>query len=488
MSTISDTASSSDAMSSRKEVTSSPGQSSPSEAKRTNVSITTSELNTTHDSSYDSSPQRKLLRNQEPKSTAAVDSQLKIDRDARALNISLEQSLMVTLRREAAVGSILFIDLGQTEKNSLLNASNIDNVICSRLMDQSELLNAVTYLIQCYKRVQVKETSASTASMREELVRCRSTLISYLSTCLGSPETFDVNSERSVSDLVTILQEDSNVVLVGLLKELLEELDKVDFLSDVLNQIFDACFDKLNGSAQPPPSSSSSNVPGSSPNAALTMFRNQTNAPPKIRSVLDNYAPVLTSITNLVRADHKRVCRVLVQSKHFQFTESMNRPAPNDPMSNPVFSRMMMQSPTYIETAGQKGCALEHKTLLGRILRISPDVRDPQLADYFKDAVSRPTRAVVEGKVAEIRKICTQAQSVCAEVLLGCLRAGGVSKTEAMLWLQHAIVLNLEAEKEQPSPLLGASNGFMINFGAVMLQVSNEWVSSIDGLLRTDVM
>jgi len=470
VSSASDTPANSEAMSSRKEVAS-PGQSSPSEAKRTNVSITTSELNTTHDSSYDTSPQRKLLRNQEPKSTAAVDAQLKIDRDARALNISLEQSLMVTLRREAAVGSILFIDLGQTEKNSLLNASNIDNVICNRLMDQSEVLNAVTYLIQCYKRVQIKETSASTASMREELVRCRSTLISYLSTCLGSPETFDVNSERSVSDLVTLLQEDSNVVLVGLLKELLEELDKVDFLSDVLNQIFDACFDKLNGSAQLPPSPS---PPSSSPNAALTMFRNQTNAPPKIRSVLDNYAPALTVITNLVRADHKRVCRVLVQFKHFQFTESMNRPAPNDPMNNPVFSRMMMQSPTYIETAGQKGCALEHKTLLGRILRISPDVRDPQLVEYFRDAVSRPTRSAVEGKVAEIRKICTQAQSVCAEVLLGCLRAGGVSKTEAMQWLQHAIVLNLEAEKERPSPLMGASNGFMINFGAVMLQVSSS--------------
>lgn len=466
MSTISDISANSEAMSSRKEVAS-PGHSSPSEAKRTNVSITTSELNTAHDSSYDTSPQRKLLRNQEPKSTAAVDAQLKIDRDARALNISLEQSLMVTLRREAAVGSILFIDLGQTEKNSLLNASNIDNVICNRLMDQSEVLNAVTYLIQCYKRVQVKETSASTVSMREELVRCRSTLISYLSTCLGSPETFDVNSERSVSDLVMILQEDSNVVLVGLLKELLEELDKVDFLSDVLNQIFDACFDKLNGSAQPPP------PPTSTPNAALAMFQNQTNAPPKIRSVLDNYAPALTVITNLVRADHKRVCRVLVQSNHFQFTESMNRPAPNDPMNNPVFSRMMMQSPTYIETAGQKGCALEHKTLLGRILRISPDVRDPQLVEYFRDAVSRPTRSAVEGKVAEIRKICTQAQSVCAEVLLGCLRAGGVSKTEAMQWLQHAIVLNLEAEKERPSPLMGASNGFMINFGAVMLQVSS---------------
>lgn len=466
MSTVSDTSSNSEAMSSRKEVTS-LGQSSPSEAKRTNVSITTSELNTTHDSSYDTSPQRKLLRNQEPKSTAAVDTQLKIDRDARALNISLEQSLMVTLRREAAVGSILFIDLGQTEKSSLLNASNIDNVICSRLMDQSEVLNAVTYLIQCYKRVQIKETSASTASMREELVRCRSTLISYLSTCLGSPETFEVNSERSVSDLVTILQEDSNVVLVGLLKELLEELDKVDFLSDVLNQIFDACFDKLNGSAQPPP------LPSSTSNAALAMFRNQNNAPPTIRSVLDNYAPALTVITNLIRADHKRVCRVLVQFKHFQFTESMNRPAPNDPMNNPVFSRMMMQSPTYIETVGQKGCALEHKTLLGRILRISPDVRDPQLVEFFRDAVTRPTRSAVEGKVAEIRKICMQAQSVCAEVLLGCLRAGGVSKTEAMQWLQYAIVLNFEAEKERPSPLMGASNGFMINFGAVMLQVSS---------------
>jgi hypothetical protein len=40
----------------------------------------------------------------------------------------------------------------------------------------------------------------------------------------------------------------------------------------------------------------------------------------------------------------------------------------------------------YLETAGHAGAAIEHRTLLGRILRNSIDLRDLSLFAMFKDA------------------------------------------------------------------------------------------------------
>ena len=130
-----------------------------------------------HDSDNDAtlSPQKKILKNggpsspigtnaaleatkPSPKKDPAALEALKLDRDARALNMSLEFALQLTLRPEAAVDSIQYI--GQPgAPSALLNANNISELICSRLTEYTE--NAVNYLTGCYKRIVAKESSVS---------------------------------------------------------------------------------------------------------------------------------------------------------------------------------------------------------------------------------------------------------------------------------------------------------------------------------------
>lgn len=97
-----------------------------------------------------------------PKKDPAALEALKVDRDNRALNMNLEFALQLTLRREAAVDSIQYCGHdGIAAGNSSLNASNISELMCGRLNEQTE--NAVMYLSGCYKRIVAKESSASPA-------------------------------------------------------------------------------------------------------------------------------------------------------------------------------------------------------------------------------------------------------------------------------------------------------------------------------------
>jgi hypothetical protein len=142
------------------------------------------EIKRSSESPAEVSPQRKIVKNSDinsptvsnggvttptntPKKDPAQLEALKQDRDARALNISLEAALLITLRREAAIEPIRFLDY-DAEGTGLLTATNISEVLCSRLTDQNE--SAVTYLIGCYKRIVTKETSA-TAGIVTELAK-----------------------------------------------------------------------------------------------------------------------------------------------------------------------------------------------------------------------------------------------------------------------------------------------------------------------------
>jgi ubiquitin conjugation factor E4 B len=75
-------------------------------------------------------------------------------------------------------------------------------------------------------------------------------------------------------------------------------------------------------------------------------------------------------------------------------------------------------------------------------------------------------------KFAEIRARTDSAQSCVSEILLAMLKAGGSTKEAALQWITHAISLNSEAEKDRPSPFLGASTGFGVNLAVVMLKLA----------------
>jgi hypothetical protein len=60
-------------------------------------------------------------------------------------------------------------------------------------------------------------------------------------------------------------------------------------------------------------------------------------------------------------------------------------------------------SPSLSELHGVAGAAVEHRTLLGRILRVSPEPReDPKMREMFQDAHRQP-RNIVEGHTTTLR-------------------------------------------------------------------------------------
>ena len=94
----------------------------------------------------------------------------KIDKEARLLNLQLEQCLNMTLRKEGVTSSVIFMGTGDVE-NEYVNASNMIELICSRLSGQnSDILNAISYLYGCYKKILMKEATAID-KLREDLLQ-----------------------------------------------------------------------------------------------------------------------------------------------------------------------------------------------------------------------------------------------------------------------------------------------------------------------------
>ncbi len=50
--------------------------------------------------------------------------------------------------------------------------------------------------------------------------------MSFLATCLGTPEVFESNSLSSVDDFITILCDDASPLLQSLFRELMDELER----------------------------------------------------------------------------------------------------------------------------------------------------------------------------------------------------------------------------------------------------------------------
>jgi len=97
-------------------------------------------------------------------SPSPIDSAAKLDRDSRTLNLVLESALLCTARRDSATSSIIYLE-DITE--GFLNSSNVSEAICSRLASNLEILNAISYLCNTYKRLVSKESTASSTIQPE---------------------------------------------------------------------------------------------------------------------------------------------------------------------------------------------------------------------------------------------------------------------------------------------------------------------------------
>jgi ubiquitin conjugation factor E4 B len=202
------------------------------------------------------------------------------------------------------------------------------------------------------------------------------------------------------------------------------------------------------------PSSSSSSTTSFTPNAH------------PMRSIFDHSLSTTRVLHVLLR--DKRVGALAAHHPHFLLPPTFPTVQPAGIQSLPP---MLLNDQYFIERNGVRGAAWEHRTVLGKLLRVCPNQRDPRIADLFKDSYRQP-QSMLDAKLNDLRQRITTTVDSTAEMMLSLLKDKAASKAQVLQWLLSVTVQNQEAEKDRPSPLLCASNGFLMNAGAVALRLA----------------
>ncbi len=113
-----------------------------------------------------------------------------------------------------------------------LNHTNVSEIVCTLLADDTVVGGAVGYLLGCYRRLIEKENSVAD-KVREDLAECRTQVVTFLASSLCEQEMFGANSERAVEDFHQCLGEERSPWVGGLLRLLTEELVAQDCLTQV---------------------------------------------------------------------------------------------------------------------------------------------------------------------------------------------------------------------------------------------------------------
>ena len=145
----------------------------------------------------------------------------KLDKQALLLTMALENVMQVTFRPETANINVKYISPG--EGAPVLSSSNISEVICDRLSEDSMFGGAVGYLSGCYKRIISKE-SGTDENTRNELAASRKQIVTFLASSLVEPDLFGANTINSLNDFHQLLLSDVGGAVPQMLKELADEL------------------------------------------------------------------------------------------------------------------------------------------------------------------------------------------------------------------------------------------------------------------------
>jgi hypothetical protein len=336
--------------------------------------------------------------------------------------------------------------MGELCADSLLTESNMSELICMRLMGEAVPNGAAGYLGACYKRCQTREASATSDLLAAQLGQCRKQFVSFVSSALREPDTFEDNSVSSRADLLLFISTDLSSSSTLLLKEVVEDLQKENSFDVVTEDLLILCYNGL-----------------------------ETGIPSEKRSLNDDYQSPLTALLTLAKAD-KKIAHVLALCSKFALEERLvtAKPAQN-----------VWPVPRVFETFGVQATAQEHQTLLGRVLRICASPQDPKMYAIFKDAFKTNPK-IIDGNIKQLRSKVQSVQHQAHELVLLLLKAGKDSKEAVLRWLTQALVLNNEATKSRPNPLIGASQGFQVNLCALFLRLCRPFLSDSGKLAKVD--
>jgi hypothetical protein len=358
------------------EKTSSPATSVKSNVEQSKIDINSSNSSATSmapQTSQQCTPSRKRDISVSSTSKSIPQSGAKSEiHNLIATNLALESVFLVTYRIEAAHGPVKYIgSAANKDVTEYINHTNVSEIVCTLLSEDTVMGGAVGYLIASYKRLLDKENTVADR-VREDLISCRSQVVSFITSALGEPEIFGGNSQTAIADFYQYLCDDTSPAATGLLREISEELHKQGIMTDVVTQLVELCFMGL---------------------GAPTAM-GQMQGP---RSILDNVTPALAPLKALARGD-KRMAREIALSARFLLESSFAVLGPV-----PRVHPMIAQMPGASEQHGIAGAAFEHRTLLGRVLRMAPEPReDPKMREMFQDS-HRQSRNVVEGNITNLR-------------------------------------------------------------------------------------
>lgn len=385
----------------------------------------------------------------------------KVDKYTLTLTLALESILLITLRQEASNSTIKYLsssNSNSTMNNKFLSGSNISELICSRLVEGKEFGGAVGYLIGCYKRFQSKET-ASDDKLRQDLAGCRKQVITFLASSLLEPDIFGANSEDSINDLYTYISTDMTGHIPSLLRELADELSEQEGLPSITSALVMKAFEALNKKSQADPSA--------------------MRGPPML-SILDSHEVSINVISLMSKSDKRYAkCIAMLPDCFLLPAKFLSTKLPPQLANTPVH---MIHQGLY-EQYGIAGTAIEHRTLLGRLLRIAPNVFDPQVHAVLSK-LYKTTKVNYETTIGGLRSTVNVATSNASEIVLSVLKVGGEHKAACMTWLTQALALNSEATKDRPSPLIAASSGFLINLNALFFTLCQPIISDLDKLAK----
>ena len=299
---------------------------------------------------------------------------------------------------------------------------------------------------------------------------------------------FGAKSEHAVDDFLQFLTDDASPYVTGLLRLLAEELTKEDTIAAVMQQLVHRCFERLNSGVQ------------------TTGFR----------SILESVAIAQAAppLLALCVAD-KRFAKEVTLAPSFALDDKhavVGAPPPTfhpNPSQSFRTAMSLVSYPRDLEKHATAGAALEHTTLLGRLLRVSPDPADPAMMEHFREMVKPMSKPAFDAKVrmwpawkcvqacggsltsrhtnptssathfsadgaqiAAVRTRAEAAQRAGADVVTHLLKAGPPAKEAVLRWLLQAMVFGAESSKEQPNPVIAPSRGFQVNLSAVLLALT----------------
>jgi hypothetical protein len=214
---------------------------------------------------------------------------------------------------------------------------------------------------------------------RTQPIPVRRQVVSFLASSLGEPEMFGAKSEYAIDDFLQILTDDVSPYITGLLRQLAEELTKEDTIATVMQQLVLRCHERLNTGVVP-----------------ATGFRSIMES-----AAIAQAAPPLLALC----AADKRFAKEVTLAPCFALDDKhalVGTPPPTfHPNANQSFRMAMslVHQPRELERYATAGAALEHTTLLGRVLRVAPDAFDPAMMEYFKDMTKPMAKPTYDGKV-----------------------------------------------------------------------------------------